>query len=183
MAVEVVAGAPFSGKARYVRQEIERREAAGELGLIALDWSAALPRACSPVNSPSCATRRYRTPGRRGRPGPRMTSWSAPSRPVSLSGYILTQSPRRADRDCGPSRRADRRGRGRPRGSGGPRRVAHEDDPADRLAGAGGAVGAANAVQETGRRLLPGRIAVGRSCSRRAAPGRALREGRDEESV
>ena len=39
MAIEVVTGAPFSGKARYVRSEIERREADGELGLIAVDWT------------------------------------------------------------------------------------------------------------------------------------------------
>lgn len=40
MAVEVVVGAPFAGKARYVRQEIERRERAGEYGLFVADWTA-----------------------------------------------------------------------------------------------------------------------------------------------
>ena len=37
--VEVVTGAPWSGKSEYVKAEIQRREAAGELGLVMLGWS------------------------------------------------------------------------------------------------------------------------------------------------
>ena len=40
MALEVVTGAPFAGKAEFVRGEIERREQAGELGLIMVDYTA-----------------------------------------------------------------------------------------------------------------------------------------------
>ena len=36
----VVTGAPFSGKGRFVRSEIARREQAGELGLIVVDYTA-----------------------------------------------------------------------------------------------------------------------------------------------
>ena len=38
--VQVVTGAPFSGKGQFVRDEIARREREGELGLVALDWTA-----------------------------------------------------------------------------------------------------------------------------------------------
>ena len=34
--LEVVVGAPFAGKDRWIAAEIERRESAGELGLLAL---------------------------------------------------------------------------------------------------------------------------------------------------
>ena len=95
MAVEVVAGAPFSGKARYVRQEIERREAAGELGLAALDWSliylALFPgeqsklrdEAVSDTGAPRAAGAVYD-----------FAVGAIAAR--EIDGYVLTQSPRRA---------------------------------------------------------------------------------------
>ena len=40
MPIVVVTGAPFSGKGQFVRDEIERREQDGELGLISIDYTA-----------------------------------------------------------------------------------------------------------------------------------------------
>ena len=40
MPIVVVTGAPFSGKGQFVRDEIERREDGGELGLISIDYTA-----------------------------------------------------------------------------------------------------------------------------------------------
>ena len=40
MAIEVVTGPPFAGKAAFVRAEIARREQAGELGLVMVDYTA-----------------------------------------------------------------------------------------------------------------------------------------------
>lgn len=82
MALEVVTGAPFSGKAPYVEAEIERREAAGELGLIALDWTrlylSLFPGAQSALRDEAVSDT-----GRHARPGQRSISWWAPSSPAS----------------------------------------------------------------------------------------------------
>ena len=40
MSLSIVVGAPFSGKGWWVAQEIERREADGELGLVSLNYTA-----------------------------------------------------------------------------------------------------------------------------------------------
>ena len=39
MALIVVTGAAFSGKGRFVADEIGRREAEGEVGLVAIDYT------------------------------------------------------------------------------------------------------------------------------------------------
>ena len=95
MAVEVVVGVPFSGKARYVRQEIERRESEGTLGLVALDWTA-LYLALFPGEQSKLRDEAVSDTG-----GPRMAGslfdyavGAIATR--ELSGYVLTQSPRRA---------------------------------------------------------------------------------------
>ena len=95
MAVEVVAGAPFSGKARYVAQEIERREAAGELGLVALDWSV-LFRALFPGDQTSLRDEAVSDTG-----GPRLAGslFDVAVGAIAareIDGFVLTQSPRRA---------------------------------------------------------------------------------------
>ena len=95
MAVEVVAGAPFSGKARYARQEIERREAAGELGLIALDWSL-LYLALFPGEQSSLRDAAVSDTGAPRAAGAAFDFMVGAVAARELSGYILTQSPRRA---------------------------------------------------------------------------------------
>ena len=40
MPIVVVTGSPFSGKGSYVRDEIARREADGELGLVSIDYTS-----------------------------------------------------------------------------------------------------------------------------------------------
>ena len=95
MALEVVAGAAFSGKARYVRQEIERREAAGELGLIALDWSL-LYLALFPGEQSSLRDQAVSDTGAPRLAGSLFDVAVGAIAARELSGYVLTQSPRRA---------------------------------------------------------------------------------------
>ena len=95
MAVEVVAGAPFSGKARYVRQEIERREAAGELGLVALDWSI-LYLALVPGEQSKLRDEAVSDTGAPRMAGAVFDFAVGAVAARELSGYVLTQSPRRA---------------------------------------------------------------------------------------
>ena len=95
MPIQVVTGAPFSGKGRFVRSEIERREADGELGLLALDWTA-LYTALIPGTQSAF---RDDAVGRTG--APRMAGYTfevvtAAAVARELDGYILTQSPRKA---------------------------------------------------------------------------------------
>ena len=95
MPVEVVAGAPFSGKARYARQEIERREAAGELGLIALDWSV-LYLALFPGEQSKLRDEAVSDTGAPRMAGAVFDFAVGAVAARELSGYVLTQSPRRA---------------------------------------------------------------------------------------
>ena len=95
MAVEVVTGAPFSGKARYVRDEIARREAAGELGLVAVDWTALYAAMVWGAQSA------LRDDPVSDTGAPRFAGYvfevaAAAVAARELSGYILTQSPERA---------------------------------------------------------------------------------------
>ena len=105
MAVEVVTGPPFGGKAQFAREQIARREADGELGLVMLDWTALylamFPGAQSAFRDEAI--------GETG--APRMTGYTfevvaAAIAARELSGYVLTQSPERAialaDRFDGP---------------------------------------------------------------------------------
>ena len=95
MAVDVVTGGPFSGKRRFVDQEIERREADGELGLTLIDFTA-LYRALVPGLQSQLRDRRVTDTG-----ASRMVSaafeWAAGAVLArELAGYVTTQSPRRA---------------------------------------------------------------------------------------
>ena len=105
MAVEVVTSPPFGGKAKFAREQIARREADGELGLVMLDWTALylalFPGAQSAFRDEAI--------GETG--APRMTGYTfevvaAAIAARELSGYVLTQSPERAialaDRFDGP---------------------------------------------------------------------------------
>ena len=95
MAVEIVTGAPFSGKAEFVRGEIERREQAGALGLVLVDYTA-LYAALVPGEQSQ-----YRDPAVSDTGAPRLAGavYDFAAGAVlarQLSGYVTTQSPRRA---------------------------------------------------------------------------------------
>ena len=93
--VVLVTGPPFSGKAQYVRDEIERREGDGELGLVLLDWTA-LFAALVPGIQSSYRDERVSETG-----SPRMVSaaFAFAAGAIAareLRGYVTSQSPRQA---------------------------------------------------------------------------------------
>lgn len=93
-AVEVVVSAPFGGKGRYARSEVARREAAGELGLIILDWSKLFAALVPGVQS------QFRDEAVSDSGSPRAVGaafdWLLGAIAVrELSGYVLSQSPTR----------------------------------------------------------------------------------------
>ena len=92
---QVVTGAPFSGKGQFVRDEIARREAAGELGLVRLEWTA-LYLALFPGEQS-----RFRDEAVSDTGAPRLTSYAFQVLVTAIAarelrGYVLTQSPRQA---------------------------------------------------------------------------------------
>lgn len=91
----IVTGSPFSNKAAWVGAEIERREAAGEIGLIVLSFSE-LYSALVPGAESTYRDGRVSDSG-----AARFASYvqavalrAAVDR--QLSGYVVTDSPRRA---------------------------------------------------------------------------------------
>ena len=93
--VLLVTGPPFSGKAQYVRDEIERREGDGEVGLVLLDWTA-LFLALVPGIQSSYRDERVSETG-----APRMVNavYAFAAGAVAareLRGYVTSQSPRQA---------------------------------------------------------------------------------------
>ena len=93
--LEVIVGAPFAGKDRWVAAEIERRESAGELGLLALSFtgifSAIVPGAESV----------YRDEEVSDSGTPRLVAYllataTAEAGRRELNGYVALDSPRRA---------------------------------------------------------------------------------------
>ena len=97
MALEVVIGAPFSGKSQFARARIDEREAAGELGLIAIDFSALFGALVPGVLSS------YRDVDVSETGSPRLVGYlfeAAVAAAVArgASGYILLNSPARAVR-------------------------------------------------------------------------------------
>ena len=95
MPLDVVTGAPFSGKDRWIAREIERREAAGELGLLALSYSAVFSAIAPDVETV------YRDDRVSASGAPRLAGYllaaaitEASAR--ELDGYVATDSPRRA---------------------------------------------------------------------------------------
>ena len=110
MAVEVVTGAVFSGKARYVRQEIARREAAGELGLAMLDWTA-LFTALFPGRLDAFRDDAVSDTGAPRMAGAVFNFAAGAILTREISGYLLTNSAGAGDRAGGSLRRAAPRGR------------------------------------------------------------------------
>lgn len=95
MPVDVVTGPPFSGKGQFVRDEIGRRERAGELGLLALDFTALY---AALVPGPES---QYRDEAVSDTGAPRLASYlyaaaAAAIAARELRGYAVTQSPRQA---------------------------------------------------------------------------------------
>ena len=95
MAIEVVTGAPFSGKGQFVRDEIARREADGELGLVNLDYTA-LYAALVPGVESSLRDGPVSDSG-----APRLVAFAyevllSAVGDRELSGYVTTNSPRKA---------------------------------------------------------------------------------------
>lgn len=95
MAVEVVASPPFGGKGRYARAEVARREAAGELGLIVLDWSL-LYRALFPGEQSALRDDATADTGAPRAAGAAFDFMVGAIVARELSGFVLSQSPRRA---------------------------------------------------------------------------------------
>ncbi|MCY4637547.1 MAG: hypothetical protein OXG04_24155 [Acidobacteria bacterium] len=95
MAVEVVTGPPFGGKARYVRSEIARREADGELGLFVADWTALYAALVWGAQSQFRDDEVSDTGAPRAA-GAVFDAAVAVMLARELSGYITTQSPDRA---------------------------------------------------------------------------------------
>ena len=95
MPLEIVVGAPFSGKDRWIAAEIERREAAGELGLISLNYSSMFTAIAPGAESV------YRDAAVSDSGAPRLAGYllaAAISEAATreLDGFVAIDSPRRA---------------------------------------------------------------------------------------
>ena len=95
MPATVITGPPFSGKGQYVRDEIARREDNGELGLVAVDFTAIYAALAWGVQSS------YRDEAVSDTGAPRLAGavYDAALAFVvarELEGFVTTQSPRRA---------------------------------------------------------------------------------------
>ena len=95
MPLTVVTGPPFSGKSDYARAEIERRETAGEYGLISLDYTGLFTAVVPGAQS------QFRDDEVSDSGAPRFVGYMfavalAQMLARELSGYISVPSPRRA---------------------------------------------------------------------------------------
>ena len=95
MSLEVVVGAPFAGTGRWVEAQIAKREAGGERGLVRIGYTELYSAIVPGVESS------YRDAEVSDTGGPRLAAWmyAAAIRQAAereLSGYIQTDSPRRA---------------------------------------------------------------------------------------
>ena len=95
MAVEIVTGPAFAGKAEFVRGEIERREQAGELGLVLVDYTA-LYAALVPGEQSALRDASVSDTGAPRAVGSVYDFAAGAILARQLSGYVTTQSPRRA---------------------------------------------------------------------------------------
>lgn len=93
--VEVVTGAPFSGKSLYIEDEIERREEDGELGLVALDFTGIYAAVVPGVES-SLRDRAVSETGAARFAGHLFEVAVSQVAARELSGYVATNSPLRA---------------------------------------------------------------------------------------
>ena len=95
MPLEVVVGAPFAGTGRWVESQISKREAGGERSIVRIGYSEIYSGIVPGVESS------YRDAEVSDTGAPRMAAWlyAAAIRQAAereLSGYIQTDSPRRA---------------------------------------------------------------------------------------
>ena len=95
MPVTVVVGPPFSGKGQFARDEIARREADGELGLVAVDYTSLYSSITPGVQSS------FRDAAVSETGAPRLAGYLyavalAALLDRELSGYVLTPNPARA---------------------------------------------------------------------------------------
>lgn len=95
MGVEIVTGPPFSGKAEFVRSEIEQREQAGELGLVVADYTA-IYAATVPGEQSQLRDAPVGDTGAPRAAGAAYDFIVGAMLARQLSGYVTTQSPRRA---------------------------------------------------------------------------------------
>ena len=95
MALEVVAGPAFAGKGRYVRGEVDRREAAGEVGLLVVDYTA-LYLALAPGEQSALRDERVTESGAARLVGALQLSAIRLAVDRQLSGYVTANSPGRA---------------------------------------------------------------------------------------
>ena len=95
MALEVVVGVPFSGKGRWIAREVERREDAGEIGLVALSYTD-LYRAMVPGDQSVYRDGRVADSGAARWVGYVLQVAIAQAAERELSGYVAVDSPRRA---------------------------------------------------------------------------------------
>ena len=95
MAVEIVTGPAFAGKAEFVRGEIERREQAGELGLVLVDYTA-LYAALVPGEQSALRDASVSDTGAPRAVGSVYDFAAGAILARQLSGYVTTPSPRRA---------------------------------------------------------------------------------------
>ncbi len=93
--ITVVVGAPFAGKRLWVDREIERREAAGEVGTVALDYTS-LYSALIPGLDSVLRDQRITDTGAARFAGWMLAAAVREANERELDGYVLTDSPRRA---------------------------------------------------------------------------------------
>ena len=93
--LEIVTGPPFSGKDRWIAAEIERREADGELGLLALNYTA-LYSAIAPGDGSVYRDESISDTGVPRLAGYLLASAIAEAGRRELHGFIAVDSPRRA---------------------------------------------------------------------------------------
>ena len=93
--IAVVAGAAFAGKRLWTDQEIERREGEGEVGLLALDFTS-IYSAIVPGLASVYRDQRVTDSGAARFAGFVLAGAVREAATRELSGYALTDSPRRA---------------------------------------------------------------------------------------
>ena len=95
MPITVVTGPPFSGKGQFIRDEIERRETGGELGLISVDFTA-IYSAITPGDQSSFRDEAVSDTGAPRLAGYLFAVLLTALLDRELSGYVSTPSPARA---------------------------------------------------------------------------------------
>ena len=95
MAVDVITGAPFAGKNLYIASEISRREAADEIGLVAIDFTGIFA-AVIPGKQSQLRDRDLADTGASRLAGTLYNVAVATVADRGLSGFVATNSPVRA---------------------------------------------------------------------------------------